>query len=140
MNRSQIETVRALCREVERLCTEALIRLDAEVAQWNEYFSVVDPLHVDRKPSPSDRSFGSRETDALRRRSMDLTCALADLRGLRTAIEALQREHRHAIAYAWSLREDAHTHGYKPLPWPAELAAYYTNDSTMKPIPKGSTT
>lgn len=76
MNRTTIADVRALCAEVIKLCDAATAQLDEELAERNYRWP-----DESRKPSPSDHSYGSRATGSLRRRSMDLTRALADLRG-----------------------------------------------------------
>ena len=75
MNRAQIETVSNLAAEVVGLCKLALDRIDRERQEYAEWRGCeIEPKH------PYDHSHGSRETGALRRRSMDLTRALADLR------------------------------------------------------------
>lgn len=78
MNRGSIEEVRRLTVEVSFLCGEALEMLDIELDARNEYAFVCD--EEGRDPSPADHSYGSPETAALRRRSMDLTRALARMR------------------------------------------------------------
>ena len=78
MNREQIEKVRTLAQEVDALALEVLADLDEdlkrEIGSWRQ-------AETPREPSPSDYLMcGNRNTGALRRRSMDLTRALAELR------------------------------------------------------------
>lgn len=78
MNRGQIEKVRALIAEVDALATVVLADLDEdlkrEIGGWRK-------AETPREPSPSDYLMcGNRNTGALRRRSMDLTRALAEMR------------------------------------------------------------
>ena len=74
MNRQKIETVRKLAREVYTLCDVALDAINLEAR------ATAESMERDYFARPSDRSSGSMATAALRRRSMDLTRALADLR------------------------------------------------------------
>lgn len=73
MRRQTIETVRRLCREVYTLCDVALdacnLEAEASASRRGEDFY----------PRPMDKGYG-KDTATLRRRSMDLTRALADLR------------------------------------------------------------
>ena len=78
MNREQIEKVRTLAQEVDALALEVLADLDEdlkrELGGWRQ-------AETPRDPSPTDYLMcGNRNTGALRRRSMDLTRALAELR------------------------------------------------------------
>lgn len=78
MNRGQIEKVRALIAEVDDLAREVLVDLDEdlkrELGGWRQ-------AETPRDPSPSDHLMcGNKNTGALRRRSMDLTRALAEMR------------------------------------------------------------
>jgi len=73
MNRQRIEYVRRLAREVYTLCDAALDAINLEARATAEFME----RDYER---PSDRSSGSAETATLRRRSMDLTRALADMR------------------------------------------------------------
>ena len=78
MNREQIEKVRTLAQEVDALALEVLVDLDEdlkrELGGWRQ-------AETPREPSPTDYLMcGNRNTGALRRRSMDLTRALAELR------------------------------------------------------------
>ena len=78
MNREQIEKVRTLAQEVDALALEVLVDLDEdlkrELGGWRQ-------AETPREPSPTDYLMcGNRNTGALRRRSMDLTRALAALR------------------------------------------------------------
>lgn len=78
MDRGQIEKVRALIAEVDDLARDVLVDLDEdlkrELGGWRQ-------AETPRDPSPSDHLMaGSKNTGALRRRSMDLTRALAEMR------------------------------------------------------------
>lgn len=78
MNREQIEKVRTLAQEVDALALEVLADLDEdlkrELGGWRQ-------AETPRDPSPTDYLMcGNRNTGALRRRSMDLTRALAEMR------------------------------------------------------------
>lgn len=81
MTREQIEKVRALAQEVDALALEVLVDLDEdlkrELGGWRQ-------AETPRDPSPSDYLMcGNKNTGALRRRSMDLTRALAEMRKTR---------------------------------------------------------
>ena len=78
MNRGQIEDAKALAKEFIVSCDTALAQLDAELESRNEW--LVDRGEDPYKSSRSDHSYGSKATGALRRRSLDLTRALAELR------------------------------------------------------------
>jgi len=72
MYRGKIERAKADAEEFIGACTEALARLDQENERtWDG---------KTKAPSFVDYSYGSPETGALRRRSMDLTRTLAELR------------------------------------------------------------
>lgn len=78
MNRQTIEQVRALIAEVDDLARDVLVEMDVanewEVQGWKK-------REEPRPASPSDHLMtGSKSTGALRRRSMDLTRKLAELR------------------------------------------------------------
>lgn len=78
MNREQIEKVRTLAQEVDALALVVLADLDEdlkrELGGWRQ-------AETPRDPSPTDYLMcGNRNTGALRRRSMDLTRALAEMR------------------------------------------------------------
>lgn len=73
MTRSKIEQARASAIELLSACDAAVARLNKELER-----SWLPPEQ--RIPTPSDHSFGSAETGALRRKSMDLTRTLAELR------------------------------------------------------------
>lgn len=78
MNRQTIEQVRALIQEVDDLARDVLIDLDMqneyEIGGWKK---LDDP----RPATPSDHlTMGNKNTSALRRRSMDLTRKLAEMR------------------------------------------------------------
>lgn len=71
MYRGKIETAKREAEDFVGACNEALARLDKENEQaWGG----------PKQPSIVDYSFGSPETGALRRKSMDLTRTLAELR------------------------------------------------------------
>lgn len=76
MNRKQIEEVAGLCMELQAACTKAMEQIDHERIQRAYWQQDGEPA----EPSPGDQSYGSRATGALRRKSMDMTRALADLR------------------------------------------------------------
>lgn len=70
MYRGKIEAAKAEALDFIGACDEALTRLNTENEGWKgRDFS-----------TPADHSFGSPETGALRRKSMDLTRILAELR------------------------------------------------------------
>lgn len=71
MNRQTINEAKAEAKAFITTCDAALARLDEEAAKsWGGA----------RKPRPADHSYGSKETGTLRRKSMDLTRILAQLR------------------------------------------------------------
>lgn len=71
MNRKTIEAAKAEAATFISACDDALARLDEEAAfGWRG----------GRKPTPGDHSYGSKQTGTLRRKSMDLTRLLAQLR------------------------------------------------------------
>ena len=76
MHRAQIERVSNLCRAVVDACDLALQQLDTEVQERHERH----PEIWGGKPRADDHSYGSAATATLRRRSMDLTRALAEMR------------------------------------------------------------
>jgi len=61
-------------------CDEALQRLDQELERKNGSRAYRNEDFKPQPPSIGDYSYGSRETGTLRRKSMDLTRILADLR------------------------------------------------------------
>ena len=78
MTREQIEQVRALIAEVDSLAAVVLADLDEDLTRelggWRK-------AETPRDPSPSDYLMcGNKNTGALRRRSMDLTRKLAEMR------------------------------------------------------------
>lgn len=73
MNRRTIEAVRKLAREVCTLCDAAIDACNLEAEAWALY------RDEDFHERPTDRAYGMA-TATLRRRSMDLTRALADMR------------------------------------------------------------
>jgi hypothetical protein len=76
MYRGKIENAKREAEDFIGTCNEALARLDKE----NERVPWGEPRDKPRQPSIADYSFGSAETGALRRKSMDLTRTLAELR------------------------------------------------------------
>lgn len=85
MNRSTILAAQMEARRFIEAADRALERLDKEVADRDEVYAYrakhgYDGPTPSAGPGPDDYSFGSKETGTLRRRSMDLTRMLADLR------------------------------------------------------------
>lgn len=85
MNRQKIEQTIKQAREFIVAGQAALERLNAENegrAEWyaHRHAAGIDEAQPPPGPQPSDRSYGSPETGALRRKSMDLTRKLAELR------------------------------------------------------------
>jgi len=85
MNRQTIKDSIKQAREFIVAGQAALERLDAEVedreARYaDRYAAGIDEPHPPTGPQPGDYSNGSKETGALRRKSMDLTRKLAELR------------------------------------------------------------
>lgn len=76
MNRVTLEELRVLMDRVDALCSDVLVELDMQ-REWDGMSKRATPL--DRKPYDYLMS-GSRTTGSLRRASMDLTNALADMR------------------------------------------------------------
>lgn len=73
MYRGKIEAAKAEAEAFIGSCKEALARLDHENSGYGY-------REEPKAASHSDYSFGSPETGALRRKSMDLTRTLAELR------------------------------------------------------------
>lgn len=71
MTRQKIEAAQAEARRFLEAADAALARLDEENTRR---------IYPQPGPTPDDYSYGSAATGALRRRSMDLTRSLADLR------------------------------------------------------------
>lgn len=72
MYRGRIETAKREAEDFIGACNEALARLDRENERsWDG---------KKKPPSVIDYSYGSAETGALRRKSMDLTRTLSELR------------------------------------------------------------
>lgn len=78
MNRGRVEKVMALCEEVRNLGFDALGSADESLEALNELLEETGAETVD--PSYTNRIEYTKESAALRRRSMDLTRALADMR------------------------------------------------------------
>lgn len=73
MTRNKIEAAKKMAQDFITRCDDALLQLDRERGQhWKA--TAPDPI------TPNDYSFGSKRTGTLRRRSMDLTRILAELR------------------------------------------------------------
>lgn len=85
MTRNKIEASIEEARRYLNTAQAALRRLDAEKEARNEWYEQRYSAGIDEpQPSPDtgpgDYSYGSPETGALRRHSMDLTRVLAELR------------------------------------------------------------
>ena len=85
MNRQTIEDSIELAREFVAASHLALQRLDTENDNRDERYAErhaagIDEAYPPTGPQPHDYSYGSKETGALRRKSMDLTRKLAELR------------------------------------------------------------
>jgi hypothetical protein len=85
MDRQTIEAAIELAREFVSAGHAALTRLDAENDERQTYYAERHAAGIDEPtpptwPQPHDHSYGSKETGALRRKSMDLTRKLAELR------------------------------------------------------------
>ncbi|WP_028265918.1 hypothetical protein [Arthrobacter sp. MA-N2] len=76
MTRGKIELTKAAARSLIIACDALLERLDAERVRYDHQAK----RNVTRPKSDGDYSYGSPESGALRRRSMDVTRILADLR------------------------------------------------------------
>ena len=74
MTRFKIAAAKALAQEFIERCDEAMKQLDRE-AKRNTWRT-----QPPGESTPYDYSYGSKPTGALRRRSMDLTRTLAELR------------------------------------------------------------
>jgi hypothetical protein len=85
MDRKTINEAIKHAREFNIAALAALERLDAEIEQRDDRYDELglrgfDGARPAPGPSPHDYSYGSKETGALRRKSMDLTRKLAELR------------------------------------------------------------
>ena len=78
MNRETLNELSMLISELDSCITDVLIDLDIQ----NEYVYPGGPKREDpRKPAPGDHFFaGTARTGALRRKSMDVTRKLAEMR------------------------------------------------------------
>jgi len=76
MTRGKIERAKAEARELVIACEALLERLDGERATYNYHSKQYDI----RPSTANDYSYGSPESGTLRRKSMDLTRTLANLR------------------------------------------------------------
>jgi|GEM_PF-3184486 len=85
MNRQTIEETIKQARELIVAGQAALERLDSENDERQTYYAERHAAGIDEPtppqgPQPHDHSYGSKETGNLRRKSMDLTRKLAELR------------------------------------------------------------
>jgi hypothetical protein len=80
MTRGKIERAREAALQFVAHCELMLIRLDEDLGRPRYDSDKREWVAGDIPPSPSDHSWGSKESGALRRKSMDLTRTLADLR------------------------------------------------------------
>lgn len=85
MTRSKIEGAKAEAQRFIEAADAALARLDVEAKRRDEHYDYLAQRgHDGPRPaegtSPYDYSYGSKETGALRRASLDLTRNLAELR------------------------------------------------------------
>lgn len=76
MTRAKIEATKAAARTVIAACDALLERLDSERSRWDYQ----EQRNIVRPKDPNDHSWGSPESGTLRRKSMDLTRTLAELR------------------------------------------------------------
>jgi hypothetical protein len=74
MTRNKIEAAKMMAQEFIERCDAAMDQLDLE-ARRNTWAA-----DSPGQSTPNDYSYGSKRTGALRRRSMDLTRILAELR------------------------------------------------------------
>jgi len=79
MNRGQIEASKQLAKEFIKAADAALGRIDSEQLERIERWKL-DGLDGRFERRSTDYSYGSSETGAVRRKSMDLTRSLAELR------------------------------------------------------------
>lgn len=85
MTRQKIEASIKEARRYIVTAQAAIERLNAEKEARNDWYSEreaagIDEPHPPHENTPGDYSYGSPETGALRRHSMDLTRKLAELR------------------------------------------------------------
>lgn len=85
MTRDKIIAAQAEASRFIKAGNEALSRLNAENEDRNHWYEQrhnagIDEPHPPTEPQPYDYSYGSKETGALRRASLDLTRTLAELR------------------------------------------------------------
>lgn len=73
MNKNDLTQVELLCSDVMKLIVEVNREIRVQDEEWNK----THPDHISKYQSTA---YGSVNTGALRRRSMDLTRALAQLR------------------------------------------------------------
>lgn len=80
MVRWQIEKARAEALAFAGHCEILLIELDEKLDRQRYDSDKREWVKVEVKPAPGDMSWGSKASGTLRRKSMDLTRMLADLR------------------------------------------------------------
>lgn len=81
MYRVVIEKVKEEAQALITACDAALAQIDKENVGRSRWDHQKEEMVKDAEgPRPGDRSWGSRATGDLRRKSMDLTRLLADLR------------------------------------------------------------
>lgn len=75
MTRADIISARREAQNFIKKCDDALDQLNREVKNRIDFYEFDE-----HKPKPSDYSFGSKQTGALRRSSLDLSRSLSELR------------------------------------------------------------
>jgi hypothetical protein len=80
LNRAGIEKARKEALEFVAHCELLLVELDNNLSRHRYDDEKKAWVDTAEPPSPADRSWGSKASGALRRKSMDLTRTLADLR------------------------------------------------------------
>jgi hypothetical protein len=85
MTRDKIIAAQAEAARFIKVGNEALSRLNAEAQHRDDFYNTREKQGYDgprpaEGSSPYDYSYGSKETGALRRASLDLTRCLAELR------------------------------------------------------------
>lgn len=79
MTKAQLRKVRQLTKEVAKLASDVIDEIDDQT-QWDHEQKRMVPTYPDGAPNNTRLYTGSHTTGELRRRSMDLTRALAELR------------------------------------------------------------
>ena len=80
MTRKKIQDAKDEAKAFIESCELALIRLTDEKLSSDRRYANYDGPTPPPGPAPDDYSFGSKETGALKRKSIDLTRTLANLR------------------------------------------------------------